>query len=207
MELQKMRAIEAFIGENITDYVEKKLGIDYRIAIEEKRLTAYIRGLIDSSQYFQTQLKGREKVDVVNQLICSRVIEHRLLDKWKGKVRLNGSDKDKLITEYSSYLPDLKEVAGSNYYEVISTFNGNFVLNSTLFVRDGKLNYLMEFAKTHKVYIVAVDVLAKTYCFIPIKPDIEAMDYVTAGASLGYQIDLKDIDWFLLDESDLIIKI
>ena len=57
MELQKKAAIEAFIGENIYEYTELKLGLDYRVALEENRLTSYIRNLISESKYFSASLR------------------------------------------------------------------------------------------------------------------------------------------------------
>lgn len=210
MELQKKAAIEAFVGENIYEYTELKLGLDYRVALEENRLTSYIKNLISESKYFGLQSKGRDEIELVNQLICSRLIECRLLEKWAGKVKLNGTDKDKLITEFSTYLPDLKESCydtSDYYYEVISTFNNTFVLNHTLYVREGKINYLREFSKTHNVYIVAVDVLAQMYCFIPVTPDFDTNTNVKKSSSYGYHIDLKDAEWFSLYESDFIVDV
>lgn len=209
MKLQTRAAIEAFIGDNIEQYTENKLGIDWRIVLEERRITPYIRNLINQSKYFSRQCGDREEVEVIEQLIYSRLIECRLLEKWGDKAKLNGTDSEKLITEYSSYSPDIKEsVPGAEdyYYEVISTFHGAFILNSVLSVREGKLNYLVNFAKLHNVYIVAVDVLAKRYCFIPIRGDFNEMDYVRKGALYGYSIDLRDLEWFSLLESDYVVN-
>lgn len=207
MELQKKAAIEAFVGENIYDYIERKLGIDWRIAVEEKRITPYVQRLIDKSKYFSAQLKGRTQEEGVTQLVFSRCIEHRLLEKWQGEAHLNGSDRDILITEYSSYRPDIKERNCDYYYEIISTYNGQFILNSAVFVRKPKFDYLMDFAKRHNVFIVAVDVLSQEYCFIPIKSRLGDMPYVSEAPVTGIQIDLNNMDWFSLYESDFIVDV
>ncbi len=210
MKLQTRAAIEAFIGTDLAEYAENKLGLDWRVVVEEGRITPYIRNLINQSKYFTKQCGDRKEVEVVEQLIYSRLIECRLLDKWGDKARLNGTDSDKLITEYSSYSPDIKETGVDSedyYYEVISTFHGGFLLNSGITVREGKINYLINFARGHNVYIVAVDVLAKVYCFVPIRGSYDEMSYVTKAALFGYHIDLKDLEWFSLWESDYVVDI
>ncbi len=207
MELQKKAAIEAFVGENIYDYIERKLGIDWRIAVEEKRITPYVQRLIDNSKYFSSQLKGRTNEEVIEQIVFSRCIELRLIEKWQNTVRLNGSDRDLLITEYSSYQPDLKERDSDYYYEIVCTYNGQFVLNGSVFIKEAKFNYLMEFSKIHNVFIVAVDVLSQKYCFIPINSELCEMPYITEAPVTGRQIDVRNIDWFSLSESDFIVDV
>ena len=206
MELQKREAIEAFIGKDIGTYTEEKLGRDWRIVLEEKRITPYVKNLIMNSKYFRSQCKSRGEVEMVELLIYSRLIECRLMDKRGGRVKLNGTDKEKLISEVSGYNPDLVDTSkGENwYYEVISTFNGCFMVNSGIFVREGKIKFLTKFARNNNLNIVAVDVLARRFCFIPVYDNIDEMGNVTKGP-YGYRIDIKDADWFSLDEADLVV--
>lgn len=205
MELQKMAAIEEFVGENLYDYIEKKIGLDWRKVIEEKEITPFIQNLMDESLYFEYQLRDRETIDVLSQLVFSRCIEFRLLDKWKGKAILTGTDKDQLITKFSSHYPDIREISGNYFYEVVTTYNGQFMLNSKIYIGKEKMDYLVNFAKSHNLFLVGVDVLAKGYFFVPIKNSYEKMPYVGKGVLTGYSIDIKDIDWFSLDEPDLVV--
>ena len=200
-----MCAVEAFIGEGIYNFVERNLGIDWRILLEEKRITPYIQKLIDNSKYLGFQLNGRTEIEAISQLIYSRCIELRLIQKWDGKVKLNGTDRELLITEYSSYRPDCREVDCDYYYEIISTYNGQFILNHFLYVREEKIKFLCDFAKSHHIFIVCVDVLSKKYCFVPVKQDLEDMDNASTLPFNGVQVDLSTVDWFSLDESDLIV--
>lgn len=196
--------IESFIGEDVYDYIEKNLGIDWRIAYEEERLTPYIENLLEASKYLGNQLKSRNNIDIVKELICSRVIEMRLIEKWKdSEVCLNGSDKDKLITEYSSYAPDLRQRRTDNYFEVISNYSGKFISNQYMYVRQDKINYLMEFANYHTVYIVAVDVLYKKYTFIPINSKTK-FKHMERPNFYGVTIDLINAEWVSLYEKDMV---
>lgn len=129
---------ELFIGEDIEKFTEEHLGIDYRKALQEE-LTPYIKYLIEQSWYFESQKKGRTDLEVVQELIYSRCIELALLEKWKGKLILNGSDKDNLITRFATHQPDFWEIGTNNYYEVVSTYNGLFVNRECVYLAKGKL--------------------------------------------------------------------
>ncbi len=206
MKAQKIKAIEQFIEEDIYTYVERNLGLDYRVLLEEDIITPYIQKLIDQSEHFKTQAGTRSYVDFLRQLIFSRCVETRLLKKWGKKAELNGSDRLLLVSKFSSYAPDIRETGADFYYEVMSTYNGQFVLNSVLYIKADKLDHLCEFAKYHNTYIVAIDVLAKVYCFIPIHSDKDEMYKIIKPApDGGLQISLKEVDWFTLDEPDLVV--
>jgi hypothetical protein len=204
MKAQKIEAIEQFIEEDIYTYVERNLGLDYRVLLEDDIITPYIQRLIDQSEHFKNQAGSRSYIDFLKQLIYSRCVEIRLLKKWGKKAELNGSDRLMLISKFSSYSPDIRETDVDYYYEVMSTYNGQFVLNSSLLIKAEKLDHLCEFAKYHNTCIVAIDVLAKVYCFIPILPDKDEMYKKVMITPAGVQISLKEVDWFTLGEPDLV---
>lgn len=207
MEQCKFQTVENFVEKELLSFVEEKLGIDFRKALEGE-LTPYVQNLIDNSFYFNAQKGCRTDLQMVKELIYSRCVELRLIEKWKRQmVVLNGSDRDCLITRYATNASDLWEVGTSNYYEVISTYKGYCLNNENLYIGKGKMQKLCEHAKTSNQYLVVVDVLFKRYCFVPVRENINDMDYVSAVVlGGGYSVNLEGVDWFRLDdEEDFII--
>lgn len=197
----KERVVEAFIGEDLMPFVERNLGIDW-CKIFEGEITPYVRNLIDQSYYFDFQRRDRTEFLFIKELIFSRCIELKLIESNFFRLTLNGSDKHCLITQISTMAPDLLEINTSNYIEVISTYSGSFILKELLYVPKAKFENLTENAKTKKQFILAVDVLHKCYCFVPILEDIEKMDYVIDQFLGSYVISLKGMDWIMLGEED-----
>lgn len=203
MEQCKFQTVENFVEKELLSFVEEKLGIDFRKALEGE-LTPYVQNLIDNSFYFNAQKGCRTDLQMVKELIYSRCVELRLIEKWKRQmVVLNGSDRDCLITRYATNASDLWEVGTSNYYEVISTYKGYCLNNENLYIGKGKMQKLCEHAKTSNQYLVVVDVLFKRYCFVPVRENISDMDYVSAAVlGGGYNVNLEGVDWFRLDEEE-----
>lgn len=207
MEQCKFQTVENFVGEELLGFVEEKLGIDFRKVLEGE-LTPYVQNLIDNSSYFNVQKGNRTDLQMVKELIYSRCVELRLLEKWKKQmVVLNGSDKECLITRYATNASDMWEVGTANYYEVMSTYTGYCLNTEKLFIGKGKMQKLCEHAKISNQYLLVVDVLFRRYCFVPLRGNIHEMDYVSpAAAGNGYNINLEGVDWFKLEEEeDLII--
>lgn len=197
----KLRVVEAFIGEDIIPFVERNLGIDWCRALEGE-ITPYVRMLIDKSFYFDAQRRDRSEIQFIKELIYSRCIELKLIESWFYRLTLAGSDKDCLITTYSNNNSDFWEINTNNYIEVISTYTGSFISRQLIYIPQKKFEHLCESAKTHNQYILAVDVLHKSYAFVPILADVEKMDYVVDQLLGSYVISLKGIDWILLGEED-----
>lgn len=197
----KLRVVEAFIGEDLMPFVERNLGIDWCKALEGE-ITPYVRGLIDKSYYFDFQRRDRTEIQFIKELIYSRCIELKLIESNFFRLTLNGSDKDCLITTISTNASDFHEINTSNYIEVISTYNGSFISRELLYVPKSKFENLCESAKKHNQYILAVDVLHKSYCFVPILEDAEKMDYVIDQFLGSYVISLKGMEWIILGEED-----
>lgn len=203
LEMCKYQAVESFVGQELLGFVERRIGIDFRKALEGE-ITPYVQSLIDKSIYFESQKAGRTDLQLIKELIYSRCIEFRLLDKWKERnVVLNGSDKDCLITLLSSNNPDMWEMGTDNYYEVVGCHNG-FCINQERYVMGkAKMMKLCENAKKHNQYLVVVDVLYHKYCFLPLRENVNEMDYVELSPfGSGYNINLKGVDWFLLEEKE-----
>lgn len=201
-EKLKIRVIEAFIGEDLEQYVEMHLGLDWKKALNGE-LTPYVRKLIDQSFYFESQRGTRTELQFVQELIYSRCIELKLIDSWFYRITLNGSDKDCLITKISTNASDFWEINTNNYYEVVSNYHGVFVNKENFYITKGKLLNLCESAKHHNQYILAVDVLYKSYCFLPILPNLDDMDYITEHTwGEGFSISLKGREWLQLGEED-----
>jgi len=207
LELCKFQTVENFVGKELYGFVEERLGIDFRKALEGE-ITPYVQNLIDNSYYFDVQKGSRTDLQMVKELVYSRCVELRLLEKWKKQmVVLNGSDKDCLITRYASNASDMWEVGTSNYYEIMSTYKGYCLNSENLYISKGKLQKLSEHAKNSIQYLVVVDVLFRKYCFIPVRGNISEMDYVEPSPlGNGYNVSLEGVDWFMLEEEeDLIV--
>lgn len=201
-EQLKQQVIEAFIGENLEQFVVKHLGLDWKKALNGD-ITPYVQKLIDESFYFDAQRGNRSDLQFVQELIYSRCIELKLIESWFYRLALNGSDKDCLITKISTNASDFWEINTDNYYEVISNYHGVFVNKENFYVAKGKLLNLCENAKYHTQYIIAVDVLYKSYCFIPILSSPDKMEYVSEQIlGGGYSISLKEREWHQLGEED-----
>lgn len=207
LELCKFQSVENFVGTELLTFVEQRIGIDFRKALEGE-ITPYVQNLINNSYYFNTQKGNRTDLQMVKELVYSRCVEMRLLEKWKEKmIVLNGSDKDCLITRYATNASDMWEIGTSNYYEVISTYKGYCLNSENLYIGKGKMQRLCEHAKNNNQYLVVVDVLFRKYCFIPLRGNIYEMDYVEVSPlGSGYNISLEGVDWFMLEEKeDLIV--
>ena len=204
LERNKRIFTELFIGADIMDYTEQHLGIDYRIALQGE-LTPYIKYLISQSWYFDTQKGERSDLQMVQELIYSRCIELYLLEKWGGKLVLNGSDKDSLITRFATNQSDMWEFGSNNYYEVISTYGGTFINKGYVFISKPKFENLRKSASTVNQYIIAVDVMYQKYCFLPINADIHLMKYAKElPLKDGYNLSLEGLEWFDINENDII---
>lgn len=202
-ERNKRIFTELFLGEDIESFTETHLGIDYRKALQGE-LTPYIKYLISQSLYFESQKNGRTDLHVVQELVYSRCIELALLEKWKGKLILNGSDKDNLITRFATNQPDLWEIGTNNHYEVISTYGGLFLNKEFVYLTKGKLYNLCRNASTSNQFLILVDVMYQRYAFLPIKEKPEMMVYADEGVlDGGYTLSLKGLDWFSMDEEDI----
>lgn len=202
LERNKRIFTELFIKEDLDTFVERHLGIDYKLALQGT-LTPYIQYLISQSFYFEGQKSGRTDLELVKELIYSRCVELRLLEKWGRGIVFNGSDKDNLITKFASNRADLWEIGTNNYYEVMSTYVGMFHNKESVFITKGKMENLCHYAATTNQYLIAVDVMFQRYCFVKIDEDVHKMKGVEEMLlGKGYILSLKNATWYTMDEDD-----
>lgn len=205
-ERVKFSIVEAFVEEELLSFVEENLGIDWRIVLEEEKITPYIQRLIDQSFYFEFQKNGRTELEFVKELIYSRCIELKLKKTWGDLLIFNGSDKDCLITQFTNTRSDFRMLNSNSYFEVISNYNGHFSQSKSFYLSTGKMEALMVNASKNLQYVLAVDVLFKSYYIVEIRSDLEEMTYVKKSPieDGGYWISLRGIKEIKLGEEEFI---
>lgn len=195
--------VEAFIGEELEEFVEKNLGLDWKQALRGE-ITPYVQKLIDQSFYFDFQKQGREDLEFIKELIYSRCIELKISNNWCNRLVLDGSDKDCLITRYVSHRSDFKEFDKNNYYEVVSNYNGHFKHVQSLYLPARKAEALMKNAKKNHQYVIAVDVMFKVYYIVPILTEEKDMSYLRKSTpDGGYWLELRGMKAIKLGEEDV----
>lgn len=199
-EKMKRKIVEEFIGEDLEKFVEENLGIDWVQAVRGT-LTPYIKKLIKRSLYFNHQKKGRTDLQLVQEIIFSRCIELKLISEFADRVVLHGSDKENLITRIANNNPDFWEVGTNNFFEVVSNYHGLFVNKENFYISKNKVLNLCSDARYMTIYLLAVDVLYKSYCFVKVLPDMEEMKYISEEEGVdGYRVSLKGQEWISLGE-------
>ena len=203
-EIDKKRIVlEQFIGEDLEQYCERYLGIDFKLALQGV-LTEYVQYLIDSSKTFQYQKKDRSNLEFIQELIYSRCAELKLLEKWTDKVVLDGSDKELIICKYATNRPDFFEVNSARHYEVISSYRGFFLSTEQMFLTKEKLKNLCYYAEKYELYVIALDILYQRYTFVPIYSQLEQNPIIPTEN--GYNLLLKGLNGYSLYEPDMITQ-
>lgn len=157
--------------EDLGAYIEKYMGIDFRIAYEDGVITPYVEQLIQESGSFQHSTDTREDIVKVREIIFSRCVEHYLIDYFGG-LTLCGSDKDSIITRTSTRFPDLRRGKGA-FYEVVNCTEGQYEERGSIYISKKKLDYLCDLTRQYKITILAVDVNYRKYWEVDLTPDIE----------------------------------
>lgn len=202
-EKVKCCIVEAFIGEELEEFVEKNLGMDWKMVLRGE-ITPYVQKLIDQSFYFDFQKQGRDDLEFLRELIYSRCIELKIADNWCDRLVLDGSDKDCLITRYVNHRSDFKEIDKNNYYEVVSNYNGHFKHLQSLYLPARKAEALMKNAKKNHQYVIAVDVMFKVYYIVPILAEEKDMSYLRKSTpDGGYWLGLRGMKCIKLGEEDV----
>lgn len=174
--------------DNLGDYIGSYLGEDFRRVHEEGIITPYIENLMKESAAFKYQKQGREDIEILRELIYSRCVEHYLM-AYFGDLALCGSDKDCILTKYSTHFPDLKSKDG-NYYEVVCCSFGQFSFRNYITITESKLNYLCDFSSKNKTYLLLVDIMYCRYWKIEILPNFEGTPINSTENKLNHIIKI-----------------
>lgn len=181
------------VGEDLYQFAYKNIGIDYALALEGE-ISPYISKLISRSHYFYNQIGKRTEIEILRELVYSRIVENVLMREYPT-MELSGTDSENLITNVSNYFPDFRSSIDGTLYEVISSYTYYKEYNHQ-FIRKGKMDYLMKLSANKRVYLIFVDVNFKRMMLIKVEPSIKKMDVDVVETEQGYTINLPYSKWF-----------